>query len=431
MGLSEIIIRGGADALLVVASYLVPSRSGLVALGADLGTAYKGNPRYLYEYLLAHPELEFEPVWVTGAEDVAEELRSRGLPVVHKCELQAPWSLLRAEFIVIDFTPRDVFYLGEAAFGRFRFIQTAHGMPIKKGGQLALEEGRGRRPRGRLAFLAPLFVSLKSALVYNVFLANYELVVAQSEESRKDLAELYVNDNVEVLGAPRNDVLFDQSRRSQVRQRLGLDRYERVLLYCPTWRDEFERIEPFTSEEWRALSQWLESRGYLLMVKKHPLDGELVVPDELENIKNFTGAVDDVQELCVASDVLITDYSSIAFDYCLTGRPIIYYCYDYSTYLTECRGMIYDYFETMPGPFARDAGELMELLETLDEWFVSEDFNDDYSRFAERFNTYRDGASSRRLAEYIKEKLQPRERRRPKYLRRLMSYARRRLASKR
>lgn len=410
------------DALLIGASSIVPKKTGLIALGADLGTAYKGNPRYLYEYLLEHDSYELDPVWITESAAALAELEAMGRPALHKWTLEGFLTLARAEFLVIDFTPRDLFYWGEVAFGEFRFIQTAHGMPIKKGGQLALEEGRGRRPQGNLALLQPLFTHLKSALVYNVLLANYELVVAQSEASRHDLSELYVNDNVEVLGAPRNDLLFDLERRRAIIRELSIEDNQRILLYCPTWRDERERVEPFTRTDWEALERWLSENESVLLVKKHPLDKDLVVPEDLSRIQNLTGVVDDVQNLCLIADVLITDYSSIAFDYCLTERPIIYYCYDYDVYLTECRGMIYDYFETIPGPFARDASELMTLLDQLEDWSNTKDYRKTYEAFADRFNTFRDGESSRRLADFIKHNLQPRARKQVDYIGRLKRY---------
>ena len=419
------------DAILIAASVVIPKKEGLVAIGADLGTAYKGNPRYLYEFLLEHEAYELDPVWITESKAALEELEASDKPVFHKRTMGGFLTLLRAEFLVIDFTPRDLLYWGEVAFGRFRFIQTAHGMPIKKGGQLALEEGRGRRPRGKLALLQPLFTELKSALVYNVLLANYELVVAQSEASRNDLAALYVSEHVEVLGAPRNDILFDLEQRSTITGALDLDGYRRVLLYCPTWRDERERIEPLTRENWEALECWLTQNNSVLLVKKHPLDKDLAIPRKLPHIRDLTGKVDDVQHLCLIADVLITDYSSIAFDYSLTDRPIIYYCYDYTTYLTECRGMIYDYFETLPGPFARDASELLELLETLEEWSNEEDYKAAYTAFTTRFNSFRDGESARRLADFIKTILQPRRRQRVAYLARLLRHLKRRVNEER
>ena len=72
------------DAILIAASVVIPKKEGLVAIGADLGTAYKGNPRYLYEFLLEHEAYELDPVWITESKAALEELEASDKPVFHK-----------------------------------------------------------------------------------------------------------------------------------------------------------------------------------------------------------------------------------------------------------------------------------------------------------------------------------------------------------
>ena len=88
---------------------------------------------------------------------------------------------------------------------------------------------------------------------------------------------------------------------------------------------------------------------------------------------------------------------------------LIYYCHDYADYLVDCRGMIYDYFETVPGPFVKEENELLASLEDVDGWYSDPDYQKRYADFVERFNTYTDGGSCERLAHHIaKMRLRPR-----------------------
>jgi CDP-glycerol glycerophosphotransferase len=107
--------------------------------------------------------------------------------------------------------------------------------------------------------------------------------------------------------------------------------------------------------------------------------------------------VDDIQEVLIHSDILITDYSSVCFDFALTGRPIIYYPYDFGDYLQYSRKFYIDYFTEMPGPFAKNARELLDLIVNWNNWFEDYDYQVKYQKFIQRFQTYKDGNSCDRL----------------------------------
>ncbi len=106
----------------------------------------------------------------------------------------------------------------------------------------------------------------------------------------------------------------------------------------------------------------------------------------------------DINDLYIASDLLITDYSSVFFDYSILERPIIFYMYDLEHYANEMRGF-YLSLDELPGPIVQTEDDLIKEIKTADGWKV----NDKYREFVKRFNPYEDGNSSKRvLARIIK-----------------------------
>jgi CDP-glycerol glycerophosphotransferase (TagB/SpsB family) len=149
------------------------------------------------------------------------------------------------------------------------------------------------------------------------------------------------------------------------------------------------------------LDAYLRDANKVILVKKHPLDSNIVLPEKSTNIKIITEKVDDIQELLVHSDLLITDYSSVVFDYSLLNRPFILFPYDYREYVKSCRGFIYDYFEELPGPFAETENELMNYLRDGGSWFHNGDYQKKFESFSRKFHEYRDGRSSARCLSHV------------------------------
>jgi CDP-glycerol glycerophosphotransferase (TagB/SpsB family) len=388
------------DLLLIILSIVVPKKTGQLLFGADLGTLFKGNPKYLFLYLQGNADLF--PIWITGNKKVVAELSSRQCAVVYKYSVRGFWAILRSEWLFIDFTPKDVMYLGETAFGRFKFVQTTHGVPFKKGGQFALDEGRGRLLKHDVLFINSLIKNAKKALVYNFLLANYDVVVATSEETKRTSEYLFKSNNVTTCGMPRNDIFFNRKMAwNNLSEQMDLARYGQVILYAPTYRDNYASVTPFSEGFLAELDAYLRDTNKIILVKKHPLDSLISLPDSLTNIRIITEKVDDIQELLIHTDLLITDYSSVIFDYSLSGKPFLLFPYDYEEYVKSCRGFIYDYFEELPGPFARTETELMNYIRDGDSWFHSDTYQRKYESFSRKFNRFLDGHSCERCLTHV------------------------------
>ena len=120
------------------------------------------------------------------------------------------------------------------------------------------------------------------------------------------------------------------------------------------------------------------------------------------NFEKYNGFVydmsrlDDINELYLISDLLITDYSSVFFDYANLERPILFYMYDLEEYANEIRGFYFD-LNILPGPIVKDEDNLILEIKRLENWEKDEKYNS----FNKRFNYLDDGRASRRVSEYI------------------------------
>ena len=225
-------------------------------------------------------------------------------------------------------------------------------------------------------------------------------LIVNSEAVKKEYASAFgiSEERIYVLGLPRTDLLLNTSFLEEKREEF-LRVYERLrgkkcILYAPTFRDD-EVEHPRIHLDLDRMSKEL-GEDEVLMIRLHPFvaDRAGMVLDEgkWDNIINVSGYA-GVTTLLAAADVLITDYSSIVFEYCLRGKPMIFYAYDLERFESEGRSFYRNYENFVSGPVARTEDELIECLKKRDMTRVG--------RFVEQNFTYLDGKSTSRLLELI------------------------------
>jgi CDP-glycerol glycerophosphotransferase len=206
------------------------------------------------------------------------------------------------------------------------------------------------------------------------------------------------------IGSPRNDVLITGDREfitARVRRTLGIPYDKKILLYAPTWRDdEFYGRGRYKFTLHLDVSQFPShiQEEYVLLVRRHPN----AVDDVLGQNSDFVFDVanyPDVRDLLVATDVLITDYSTISLDFVNTGRPVLFYAYDLAKYRDNLRGFYFDLEHEGPGPVIQTTHEVIESLQNLEE--ASEKYRDRYARFHKMFCHAEDGHATERLIERL------------------------------
>ncbi|MEM3093056.1 MAG: CDP-glycerol glycerophosphotransferase family protein [Candidatus Nitrosocaldus sp.] len=387
--MNKIILRGLGiilNVILTILSYLIPKDKRLILLGSY---EFAGNTRTFYLYL-QYQQNYFKAYWITHRKDICKLLQDKRLPVLYIYTPKAFWYILRANFLILTHGALDTSYF-YFLFGRFNMIQTWHGIPLKD-----------------ISFNPRKSVPLSLRIIDYLFRFNnksYKLILATSEETQKIFKAVFNNPNVKIIGYPRNDVFYNHELLFEdYKEKLKLDRFKKVILYCPTFRDATlqnnDALLPFSKSFLNILNEYLSNKDYILLIKKHPYDKSLNV-ENFANIIDISDMIIDVQDLLLYTDILITDYSSIMFDFVLLNRPIIFYPYDIQSYTARCRSLYYDYFEELPGPFAIDEKELLTLLKNIDIIFKDNYYQYKYKAFKDKFHYYQDGNSCKRLLDIL------------------------------
>jgi CDP-glycerol glycerophosphotransferase len=370
--------------VLGVLSYIIPKNKKQILLGSDKGLKFMGNPRYFYLYLLKN-KTHFDRIfWITADKKIFLYLKERKYPILYLYSWKAFVAILRSNYLITSHFIGDVSYVG-ILFGKFNKIETWHGTPIKQ-----IYESMSNRKTlvSKIKFL----LMLKER-------KSYKLLLTTSEEPKKIFETRYKN--VRILGYPRNDVFFNSELiLEDYGKKFNLNKYDKIILYCPTYRDIPPSKIPFTDNSLLTMNDYLTQNNYLLLIKSHYWKRSNVDIRNYSNIIDVSEKVSDIQDLLIHVDVLITDYSSVAFDFALLDKPIIFYPYDYNEYL-ENRILYMDYYTDLPGPFAKNEDELFELIQSIDYIFNGTEYKEKYVKFKKRFNYYVDGKSSERLYNYL------------------------------
>ena len=195
-------------------------------------------------------------------------------------------------------------------------------------------------------------------------------------------------------GYPRNDRLSTatEHQREVIRHRLGVhDPSIQLVLYAPTWRN-YERT---------AIGNW-RSVNYLDESTKLPEGFQLVFRGHTNTHATHqaaTGVIDathypDVTELYLACDILVTDYSSMMFDFSITGKPMIFLAPDLDRYKNE-QGFYFDFETTAPGPLLTNSAEVVSVLDRIDQ--ISLEYQEKYLAWQHKFNSLEDGGAAQRV----------------------------------
>lgn len=330
----------------------LPIDPNIIVFESGQGRQLGDNPGAIYDELVSRGDTRLK-VWVYNRRF---PIRDDQTIIVKKYSPEYFWYLARAKYWVSNQNmPHFIHRRNKGVY-----IQTWHGTPLKKM-FLDIENivGRDEGYVGRVTEATRQWSVLVSP-------NSYTTDVMRS-------AYAFHGPSVE-LGYPRNDVLLNEAaedRRKSVRQRLGLSDSDFVVLYAPTFRDDKPTTRGRFAFEWPFPPEEFESRfastNVKLLIRAHVLiNTKIRVPMDSESIVDVT-KLPDIQELYLASDMLVTDYSSVFFDYSLLKRPICFYAYDLEKYRQELRGFYLDYSTELPGPIVESSESLYRAIEIARE----------------------------------------------------------------
>ncbi|MGE7882716.1 CDP-glycerol glycerophosphotransferase family protein [Bacillus sp. NPDC094077] len=253
----------------------------------------------------------------------------------------------------------------------------------------------------KFGLLAPAFKK-RSKYAQKRFLRvykNFHKIVVGSDA----LAEIYIQafgmneENILKTGIPRTDVFFNKGDQKHIINNFiysipNLSR-KKVILYAPTFRDK--ELEDFGLHlNIDAMYEALRDE-YILIIKLHPaIRNKLEYREKYEDFLYDYSLYPNINDLFLVTDILITDYSSVPFEFCLLNKPMIFFTYDLKKYAKK-RGLIGDFISNVPGPVVYSTAEIIEKIK-------NHSFD---SRKLEQFNAqwsqYSNGNSSRNLVSYL------------------------------
>ena len=349
------------------------------------GDYYSDSPKYLYEYLYENYNDEYDFVWVLNDKHV----KIPGNPkIVERYTLDYYKHVATSKYWVINGRQSSIL----AKRKDQKIISTWHGTPLKR---LGLDIGN-------VYTMDPLikhsYINVSNVWDYLISPNRYTTNVLKSAFGYEK--EIYET------GYPRNDILYNatQDKINQIKNDLNIPEDKKIILYAPTWRDdEFIDMGMIRFKLQLELDKMKESLSdeYILLIRTHYFIADKLDLTGAEGFAFDVSKYDDIAELYLISDIMITDYSSVFFDFANLKRPILYYTYDLEKYENVLRGFYIDIHEDVPGPLLKTTEEIIDAIEHIDE--INAEYHDKYEKFYERFCSIEDGNASKRIVDIIRK----------------------------
>ncbi|MET9852234.1 bifunctional glycosyltransferase family 2 protein/CDP-glycerol:glycerophosphate glycerophosphotransferase [Streptomyces sp. NPDC006450] len=364
-----------------------PAQSALPLKDIVVYDAFQGHgagdsPRAVHEELLRR-EQELEHVWLVRDGRAEVPRTARAVPY----DSREYWDVLaRARYFVVnDSVPR--------AFRRRPgqiVVQTWHGTPLKQIGH---------------DFMHDYYTSPEALDALEHDSAQWSLLASPGSYATPVLKRALGYDG-EVIesGSPRTDALVrpDAERIAEVRRRLDLPEGKKIVLYMPTWREN-RRGWSVTSGYKLDVKIDLDAArrelgaDHVLLIRGHHKVTEQVRDGVRDGFVVDVSRWPDPTDLLLVADVLISDYSSVIFDFVHTDRPILLFAHDLEHYRDTLRGFTFDLEEKAPGPLLRDSASLIEAVRNADA--VGARYAQARAAFRAEFCDLDDGRAARRIVD--------------------------------
>jgi len=365
---------------------LIPKNEKIWIFGSSNGLGYSDNSKALFEYVSKNKE-NIRAIWLTKQIKTKQEINSKGYESYLFYSRKGVYFGLIAKVLVISTSFLD---LNLPAYGlpkNKKIIQLWHGTPLKK--------------LGRFQF--SLLKSLLLRLFLNYLGRDCDLVISTTPLNRTIYAEQFNIDehNIKLTGQPRNDALINQTKlRGQSK--------EKIFLYLPTWREYDSNFDFFIKYNFdpKKINSFLHKNNSRLIIKFHHVDREKnqIFHDLFKTTSNISlSKIQDIHPFLPNVAVLLTDYSSVFFDFLLLNRPIVFTCFDLDEY-TAKRNFYYNYESVTPGPKARNWDDvlmyLQDIVNGVDRYEIRRE------KIRRMFNEFSDSNNSQRVYETIIESLE-------------------------
>lgn len=354
------------------------------------GRGYSDNPMALHQYISSHDKYRDYRCIYAIKNHKQKNLAIENAKIIEYFSIPYFFYLARSKYWIANCKlPKYVLKKDNQVY-----LQTWHGTPLKKLAHDIIV------PAGTTFYRSEMSVG-EMRSTYDNDVSKYNYMISPSAFTTEVFQSAFAINKERLIetGYPRNDILSNYCVNDikMIKAKLNLPMDKKIVLYAPTWRDNSYNLKGYTFKLEVDFKKWQKelSDDYIVVFKPH----YLIVNDfDLDEVKDFVYYVDpkeDISPLYLIADVLVTDYSSVFFDYAILKRPIYFYMYDLDSYRDELRGFYLDIYRDLPGPIVEDENQLVKLIN-------NEEY--DFKRlevFNRRFNNCEDGNASKRVIDIL------------------------------
>jgi len=384
---------------LYVISFLFVRNPKKIVIGSH--TPFNDNSKYFF--LLSKGYLSaYEIIWITKSRAVEIEINKLGLSVYRKNTLKGLYHTLTAKIYIYSFHLNDINFWTSGGSRKFNLW---HGIPLKdiafaiKSGpsaKLYNEKSILSRIIRPHVFVRPDFMLTTSTTLSQYFAKAFRIKTEQCLEygmPRCDILSWTKNQVKEFISTYESDQM--------IKLITHLANYDKVFIYMPTWREKIDFLND-AGFNFTKLNELMKNENKLFIVKLHPFSKlKNIKLNEIDAFSNLM-VLDtnmDIYPILPFTDCLISDYSSIYYDYLLCENKEIYlYPYDYDNYVLESRDLAFNYEKSMPGLRIENFEHLLNVLKYKKSSFSKEQLQMRDASFQEER-----GKSVKQLCQFIEE----------------------------
>lgn len=376
--------------IMPIASTLMPRHKKMVLFISFHGRGYSDNPKAIHQYMQQSEEYkDFICVWaIKGYKKNKIEVPDAKL--IGYGGPKYLYYLIRSKYWVCNCKlPGYVVKAKDQVY-----LQTWHGTPLKR---LAFDIEVSEDA----TFYRSEMSYEEMTRTYSQDVERYDYMISPSRFTTEVFQSAFQIERERLIetGYPRNDCLsnWEPDDIDKLKDKYGIPKDKKVILYAPTWRDNSYVRAGYTFELEVDFAKWKEILGeeYVVIFKPHYLIISKFNVEDFEGFVYSIPATEDISSLYIISDILITDYSSVFFDYAILKRPVYFYMYDLESYREELRGFYIDIYKDLPGNiFEQETAMLEEIKAEVYDYDFLEAFND-------RFNNNEDGNASKRVLDIL------------------------------
>lgn len=361
----------------------MPIKENVVLFETFMAKNYSDSPKYIYEALNKMYPGKYECVWaINGKHDIPY-----GAKTIKRFSFKYAYYCAISKYLVFNVRQPLWFRKREGQV----FFETWHGTPLKR---LVFdqEEVTSASPKYKEQFYKQR--------------KEWDYLVSANPFSSKTFRSCFMYEGKMLeYGYPRNDILYasdKEERAKRLKEKLGIPLDKKTILYAPTWRDDehYGKGEyKFTlALDLKKMKTMLE-KDYVLLLRTHHYIADKIDTTGLGGFAYNLSTYDDISEIYLITDICITDYSSVFFDFANLKRPILFYTYDIEKYKNQLRGFYIDMNTEVPGPLLYTSEEVIDAILHIDK--IQKRYQKRYDEFYDRFCCFDDGHASENIVKEV------------------------------